>query len=736
MIPYRPHRIAAAAVAGFAATAGLLRLPNAGAAAAPVIRRSGDVVPFPAPPPGVGVGRLHTLPAFQCRLLRDGPPGRCAPLSGDGGWNVRTRAEVKDNGASNSGDSATDGDTDVVDDDDDIGRPQDFLRQLLRELSQTSGPRPALPKRMSKRRTWAVPRSAAGGADRGVPYPAALARALTLRRNSLGGHVLLAQGDAYEILVLSHTTAGRCPGEESGGCGLPIALATLGARRNAPFAALTVTTPVAGGNNSGGTPATPATRLATWSDAPLLSVGRAVLADGRWLAASDPVAPPPATITSRLGWRPPPPLRGVISWVLGDKSEAGVAASAAWLGATAAVLCGASSTFVDDQSLCEGVPPARLRRRFRHHHHSSDLRRETGIEEEDDKDQLMAAWEVGPPPTTAAGSAPPVKPCAPHGSGNENSSSSSSQPAKASRTAAGEAAALLTELAPSGPRYRAALAGLPTYQERATGITEPSGLWPQVGLCVLPPPPTQAATSRAPASPPSSNASTTTFEAALVWSVLSQALKRSISIAHYAKYQYARPTYHVDAPSPPTSDVELILAVIVVLPEVATLALLGLASGSGRQHMEPGGGRRHRRRRDHQAYCLILCTGVVSLTGIVVLAVAESRGARWRAAAVLEEVATRATEGSGWAGVFAAHTEQLTIIAAVGYRPRLAGGLAIGLAVAYAVVAVVSAACLFDWPCIRRQKTAADPDGSDTAAAPSEWPVAEMTSEKAAEKAQ
>lgn len=218
--------------------------------------------------------------------------------------------------------------------------------------------------------------------------------------------------------------------------------------------------------------------------------------------------------------------------------------------------------------------------------------------------------------------------------------------------------------------------------------------------------------------------------------MLSQALKRSISDAHYAKYQYARPTYHVDATSPPTSDVELILAVIVVLPEVATLALLGLASGSGRQHMEPGGGRRHRRRRDHQAYCLILCTGVVSLTGIVVLAVAESRGARWRAAAVLEEVATRATEGSGWAGVFAAHTEQLTIIAAVGYRPRLAGGLAIGLAVAYAVVAVVSAACLFDWPCLRRQKTAADPDGSDTEAAPSEWPVAEMTSEKAAEKAQ
>ncbi|GAB0492275.1 hypothetical protein MMPV_003537 [Pyropia vietnamensis] len=285
--------------AGCAVVAGLARLNESGVEAAPVdVGPASAVIPFPSSPAGVGQGGLHTLPAFQCELRRDGPPGRCTPLVGDDGWGERSTTDEEEN---NSASACTVADDNDGCDADVFGRPPGLLEQLFDGLFRSHGPSIAFSS-LSKTTSWAVPRRAAAATrnNLGIPYVGAVTRALTLRRNSLGGHILRVRGNAFVVLVFSHTTAGQCPEDSDGGCGLPTALATLGARKGAPMAALTVTKPASGSAvdadaavaaatsttaaaaaDAVATPTVPATRLVTMSDTSLLSAGRAVLADGR-----------------------------------------------------------------------------------------------------------------------------------------------------------------------------------------------------------------------------------------------------------------------------------------------------------------------------------------------------------------------------------------------------------------------------------------------------------------------
>lgn len=499
-----PCRRGAAAAACLLATSVLLRFHVSAVAVAPVPQGPGAVIPFPDPPAGVAVGRLHTLPALQCRLPRDGPPGLCTPPSWGSAWAARPAFDDDDRRTTTSG-LASDGppanDADI--DDDGVGQPPGVLRQLFRDLSLIGSPAEPHPD-LSTSLTWVVPRRAAGaGVADGVVYPGAVVRALTLRRNSVGGHVRRVRGRAFDVLVFSHTTVGRCPGEAGGGCGLPTALDTLNARRGAPLAALTVSTLAAESDEPGvrrgergaaaasvSPPAPPTTRrLVTMADAPLLSIGRAVVADGRWLAAADARAPPPATLTLRLGWAPPPPLRPVTAWALGDGSAAGVAASAAWLTTTASVLCGvAPAAFVSDvRRLCRGVPRARLRWRRRQRLLGGDRSNGNGgrpAGRDAVLDELLAAWEVGPPPVEASTSAPLVAPCPPAANDSSGSGNSSDE-ATAAATAATAASAMVAELAPSGPPYGTPRAqALQADQPGANGTAVPDPR-ARLGWCAL-----------------------------------------------------------------------------------------------------------------------------------------------------------------------------------------------------------------------------------------------------------
>lgn len=144
----------------------------------------------------------------------------------------------------------------------------------------------------------------------------------------------------------------------------------------------------------------------------------------------------------------------------------------------------------------------------------------------------------------------------------------------------------------------------------------------------------------------------------------------------------------------------------MVIPDVAALALIGLSAGAsgweppgGRGEGGGGGGsattaaaRRARGRHDRLAYLILFGTGFVSLTGVVVLALSELRGRAWRAInATPTAGALRHDFRPGWVGVFVYYTERVTVVAAIGYRPRLVGGLAAALSAVFAVVAAVSA---------------------------------------------
>lgn len=738
MAARRRCRSAAAAAASLLVTTVLLLLRVPAVAAAAVAQGPGAFIPFPAPPGGTAVGRLHALPALQCRLPREGPPGLCAPPSWSYPWAARPPPDDDDHRTTTSGlvsDGPAAGETD--DGGGGVGRPPGALRRLFRDLSLIGNPaKPDLDLTTSL--TWVVPPAAAGaGVAGGVVYPGAVVRALTLRRNSVGGHVRRVRGHAFDALVFSHTTVGRCPGEAGGGCGLPTALDTLGARRGAPLAALTVTTPAAGRGEPGvhrgergdaaagvSPPAPPTTRLVTMADAPLLSIGRAVVADGRWLAAADARAPPPATLTLRLGWAPPPPLRLVTAWALGDGSAAGVAASAAWLASTASVLCGvAPAAFVRDVGgLCRGVPRARLRWRRRQRLRGGGPSDGNGGGPAGGvavPDELLAAWEVGPPPVEAAALAPPVAPCPPAANGSSVSGDSSDE-ATAAAMAATVASAMTAELAPSGPPYGTPLAEAQLADVAgANGTAEPDRRM-RLGWCALSPAPPLVATggdAALGASPRPPVANATSVDAALVRSALDWGLRLSANWASFTAGDYTRSAFREELPAPPTTDIELILAVIVVAPEFAALALLGLTSA-------PAGDGGHRgRRRDRQAFLLILATGLLSLGGIVAIGVAERHGAAWRVAAVAERAAAHRTDGTtGWGGVLVTHTERLTVLAPVGYRPRLVGGLAIGLVTVYVGVAAVSAGRLMGWwwrwPWQWRRRAAVEVGGTDQEAAP------------------
>lgn len=132
-------------------------------------------------------------------------------------------------------------------------------------------------------------------------------------------------------------------------------------------------------------------------------------------------------------------------------------------------------------------------------------------------------------------------------------------------------------------------------------------------------------------------------------------------------HTYNLSVFHSVLPREPADDHSVLLSVFVVLPELVALIILLVTTWPWRPE-------------DVCATFFVFVSGLVSMAGAVFLAVWESQGAKWRAAALRNELWM---EGSLMEAPYTKRLETLLVIARTGYRPRLLQGIAIGVAVGY-----------------------------------------------------
>lgn len=254
--------------------------------------------------------------------------------------------------------------------------------------------------------------------------------------------------------------------------------------------------------------------------------------------------------------------------------------------------------------------------------------------------------------------------------------------ASAAALAADEAAA--AEIPPSGHPYLDLL-GASTRTEAAAGEIPPVGAADGVEVGSDP-------FTLGRCAPPVGHAddAITDTSAAQLWRTALELVVRASTLdAGSLGANYDRTTFRTPLPPTPATNKRVILSVIVVVPEAAALLLFALTSPGGRGR----GGKPLRRRRwwrDHLGFVLILATGVVSMTGIGVLAQGERAGAEWTASAVRANVGALRTEPRvGFEGALLFHTELLMTVTVVGYRLALVGWIAVGLLAGFATVSVL-----------------------------------------------
>lgn len=137
---------------------------------------------------------------------------------------------------------------------------------------------------------------------------------------------------------------------------------------------------------------------------------------------------------------------------------------------------------------------------------------------------------------------------------------------------------------------------------------------------------------------------------------------------------YDRAVFGVPPPDDPATNVEVLLSVIVVVPELVALIATCITT-------------RQWTRRDVAVLVFIFGSGLVSMAGIVALAARESSGAAWRAAALRNELMAGGSY-LPFTSNPALRSVTLLLIARVGYRPRLLWAMATVMAASYVVVSV------------------------------------------------
>lgn len=149
---------------------------------------------------------------------------------------------------------------------------------------------------------------------------------------------------------------------------------------------------------------------------------------------------------------------------------------------------------------------------------------------------------------------------------------------------------------------------------------------------------------------------------------------------------YRADVFRVEEPAEPVTTASLVLAITVVLPELVVVAAFATRRGPWS-------------RRAFAAAVVWSAMGAVAVAGIVALAVFEVAGAGWRATATRTALACAFPPGASVAsdgiinrtGTVVEEWRTLLVVARVGYRPRL---LVISAAVVGAVYVVVVVAVL------------------------------------------
>ncbi|GAB0493601.1 hypothetical protein MMPV_004886 [Pyropia vietnamensis] len=137
---------------------------------------------------------------------------------------------------------------------------------------------------------------------------------------------------------------------------------------------------------------------------------------------------------------------------------------------------------------------------------------------------------------------------------------------------------------------------------------------------------------------------------------------------------YDRAVFGMPPPDDPATDVEVLLSVIVVVPELVALITTLITT-------------RQRTRRDVAVLIFVFGSGLVSMADIVTLAVREASGAAWRAAAERNELMA----GGSYLPFPlnpALRSVTLVLIAHTGYRPPLLWAMTAAMLASYVVVPV------------------------------------------------
>ncbi|GAB0493919.1 hypothetical protein MMPV_005206 [Pyropia vietnamensis] len=619
--------------------------------------KAGPVVtiPFPSPLPGVSRGRLHNLPALQCRL-HPTTPGGVSPDPdavtdpygrGGTGWVLRANASASDvvipYGA---GTCAT-----PLDD----AAQLEFLAapdEMNDEWFSTVGSNVASGGDTGAEFEWAAygeqarlnfaalrndkGSSGVASAEFFRPHPCGsagehiglvcadeVARMLTVHRNQDVGTVQRHRG-LFDVLSVSRVTNGVVLDRH----GLVVA-AQDRVSDAAGYDGVAVVMYTTRDNH---------TRPVLIGEAALLSLGRALMVDPSWLGASFPGGINVTVLHHMIRYNR---LLYTDVWPVRHNSRI-TNASSRWLARIESILCLPSSTsFVVDDGLCHGVeePQPSGRGVLRAGGHSVADRLGVGRLEYPEAPEIGSLWRIEP--AQQAVSAPA---CSSFDAVYENAQLQ--QPiwllGRGSR-----------ELHQTGPRAET-----------------------EVGLA-------RRLTSCA-------------YNGTRRDLISSQSYVRDTSaLIVDLSQRYRRDLFRVDPPADPVSDGAIILAVLVVVPEAVAVILLILQRRS-RPHR-----RVHWRCRKMLTLALVLLAGAIALAGVGYLDREEQAGHEWRAASVrtCTRIQVNTTEqkyvpwrSTDYRGRLSLHSESLIIVARTGYRPHVTRRLLVGSIIAYVLLAVAGLA--------------------------------------------